>query len=113
MYVGGTVQEPGHYASVRGMERAAEKISQAAAEIAESGMHSAQRNSAAVDAAGRVDAGPAVVNDFEGSMLDLSMGDTTYRANLRSARASDAQFAQMMDMAIPQGYSRLVDESVV
>jgi hypothetical protein len=112
VYVGGSVQEPGHYSAVRGIERAAERINLAAQDIAEAAMHPLERSGQAVRGPSSTDAvgpGPAAVVEFEDSVNQLRMGDYAYRANVRSARASDAQFQQLLDMALPEGYSRLVD----
>ena len=112
MYVGGSVQEPGHYAAVRGMERSAERVNLAAQDIADSSMHTVERGRQAVRGPSSTEAvgsGPAAVVDLDRSANELTMGDHAYRANVRSARSSDAQFQQLMDMALPEGYSRLVD----
>jgi hypothetical protein len=112
VYVGGSVQEPGHYSAVRGMERAAERVSLAAQGISESAMHSVERSGQAIRGPSSVEGagpGPAAVVDLDRWANELTMGDHAYRANVRSARASDAQFQQLVDMALPEGYSRLVD----
>ena len=108
MVVSGTVQHSGQFNAVRGMERAADKMAQAADHIAQA---SAEPSSVGGSESSSLGAGPAAVKDIGRAMVDLSMGDHSYRANLRSARASDAQFQQLVDMAIPQGYSRLVGDS--
>ncbi len=103
--------EPGHYAAARGMARAAERVAHAARGIVDVTMDTSNRLDGAVSATSsleEVSAGPSSVRDLDHSFQDLMMGDHGYRANLRTAQATDAQLEQLLDMVLPGGYSRLV-----
>jgi len=93
------------------MTRAADRVADASKDIADATMHASERKDVVVVATSEpssISSGPTDVRDFDQSFQDLRLGNAAYRANLRSARASDAQFEQLLDMVIPQGYSRLV-----
>jgi len=98
------------------MGLAADKMSQAAVEIVDHTMHIGAARALdvqGVKAAAGPGLGPAVTMDLGRSMIDMSMGDDAYRSNLRTVRASDAQFQQLIDMVIPEGYSRLVRDAPI
>jgi len=104
----------GSFSASYGMRKSAARMASAAAEFVAAAASDVRGDSvSAADDSFAVSAGAQSVTTTVGGFQELQLGDHGYRANLRSARASDTQFQQLLNMAIPQGYSRLVGDGKI
>jgi len=99
---------------MQGMKAASSKMSDAASHIAQMSTASVSGDNVemgVVDGVGGANSTAASSSDLELRFNELRMADKAYQANLSSLDAADAQFEQALNMALPEGYSRLVSDS--